>query len=239
MASRLARLGGVAYTAQPPMSSVPYPRKVRANDPYADAPYLPGKATESVELESLFAAAAGRPIEIEIGGGRGAFAYERATVLAAEEGCLVGLEIRKKWATIVDKKLASLGLGARARCFAEDARFALPRLSPSARVRAVFLHFPDPWWKKKHEKRLVMGDVVQDEIERLLVPGGELFVQTDVDHRAEQYRTFLDARPALMPKGDREGEPWLAENPYDARSPREKRAILDGLPIHRMRFVKK
>jgi tRNA (guanine-N7-)-methyltransferase len=211
---------------------------VRPDDPYADVRHLPGEPDEPLELESLFPGSTSTtPIELEIGGGRGAFHYER--LAAAPEACVLGLEIRKKWATIVDRKLHTMGLQARGRCFAEDARLALPRLQPSARLRAVFLHFPDPWWKKRHEKRLVLGDVVQNEIERLLVPGGELFVQTDVDHRAEQYRAFLDQRPALAASGDRPGDPGLSENPYGARSPREKRAITDGLPIHRLRYVKR
>jgi tRNA (guanine-N7-)-methyltransferase len=190
---------------------------------------------ETIAIDDLFPGTAETdPIEIEIGGGRGAFAFER---IAADPSVrLLGLEVRRKWAAIVDRRLVAAGLGGRARVFAEDARLALPRLRPDGRVRAVFLHFPDPWWKKRHEKRLVLGDVVQREIERLLMSGGELFVQTDVEHRFEQYRAFLDAREALEPAGDRAGDPVLAENPYRARSPREKKAIEDGLPIHRLRY---
>lgn len=215
----------------------PFPRKVRASDPYADAPIFPGDFPEKVHIESMFpGASATTPIELEIGGGRGAFAYERLG--ADPEVRLLGVEVRKKWATIVDRKLHALGLAHRGRCFAEDARFALPRLVPDARVRAVFLHFPDPWWKKRHEKRLVMGDEVQTEIERLLVDGGELFVQTDVEHRFERYEAFLDSRPALTPKGDEHGTAMIRENPYGARSPREKRAIADGIPIFRLRYAR-
>lgn len=204
-------------------------RKRRANDPYEDAAVLP--KGETVDLSTLFPSG---PYEIEIGGGRGAFAFER--VAADPEVRLLGLEIRRKWAAIVDRKLVAAGLGARARVYAEDARLALPRLRPDASVRAFFMHFPDPWWKKRHEKRLVLGDHVQTEIERLLVPGGAFFVQTDVPHRFEQYRAFLNGRPLLEPHGDIAGDPRLAENPYGARSPREKRAITDGLPIYRLRY---
>lgn len=205
-------------------------RKPRLHDPYADAAVLP--EGETVELAQLFPGEG--PIEIEIGGGRGAFAFER--VEFDQEVRLLGLEIRRKWAAIVDRKLVAAGLGARARVFAEDARLALPRLRPSGAIRAVFMHFPDPWWKKRHEKRLVLGDHVQVEIERLLMPGGAFFVQTDVPHRFEQYKAFLDQRADLEPFGDEPGSPLLGENPYGARSPREKRAITDGLPVHRLRY---
>jgi len=178
---------------------------------------------------------AGAWVEIEVGPGRGGFLFERAG--AAPEAGLVGLEVRRKWASIVDARLARAGLGARARVFAEDAKVALARLGPDGVVARVFLHFPDPWWKKRHTKRLVMGDVFLAEVARLLKPGGELFVQTDVEERAAQYASHIEACAAWFePWGDAPADPRLAENPYAARSPREHRAIADGLPIYRLRY---
>jgi tRNA (guanine-N7-)-methyltransferase len=175
-------------------------------------------------------------IEVEIGPGRGWFLVERTEV---EPGAgLVGLEIRRKWAAIVDARLGKRGYGPRARVFAEDVRVALPRLGPDGAVRRIFVHFPDPWWKKRHAKRLVVQDGFLGEVERLLEPGGELFVQTDVEERATAYERLVDLHAGLSPAGDAAGSPRLAENPYVARSPRERRAIADGLPVHRLRWRK-
>jgi tRNA (guanine-N7-)-methyltransferase len=118
--------------------------------------------------------------------------------------------------------------------FCEDARVALPRLGPDASGARAYLHFPDPWWKKRHTKRLVMGDVFLAEVARLLVANGELYVQTDVEERAELYERVVTAHEAFVPAGDAEGSARIAENPYAARSPREHRAIADGLPVYRM-----
>ena len=98
------------------------------------------------------------------------------------------------------------------------------------------MHFPDPWWKKRHAKRFVIGDALVAEITRLLAPAGELFVQTDVEDRAEQYLNEIARETRLVPAGDVDGDPHLAANPYGARSNREKRADEDGLPVHRMRW---
>ena len=174
------------------------------------------------------------PIEIEIGPGRGGFLFERAA--ASPSSRLIGLEIRLKWAALVDERLRARGLGGRARVFNADARELLPRLEPEASVAVFYLHFPDPWWKKRHEKRLVMGAGLLDAVARLLVPGGELFVQTDVEERAVLYDAQIAAHPAFEPAGDAPESPRLAENPYGARSPREHRAIADGLPVHRLRY---
>jgi tRNA (guanine-N7-)-methyltransferase len=189
---------------------------------------------EHVDLRSL-ARVPFREIELEIGPGpKAGFLVERAVV--APEALLVGLEIRRKWASVGDARLAKNGHAARARVFCEDARLALPRLGPDACVARAFLHFPDPWWKKRHRKRLVLGDVFLAHIARLLVPGGDLYVQTDVEERAELYETVVLGHRAFEPAGDLEGSPRIADNPFAARSPREHRAIADGLPMWRLRW---
>lgn len=200
--------------------------------PYDDAPRLPG-GEERVDVRTVVR---GEWIEIEIGPGRGWFLVERAA--AEPRAGLLGLEIRRKWAAIVDGRLAKRGLAARARVFAEDAGFALRRIDPDGSVRRVYLHFPDPWWKKKHQKRLVMKDALLGEVARLLEPGGELFVQTDVEERARLYAGLVELDPRFVPHGDVPGAPHLADHDYVARSPRERRAIADGLPVHRMRWRK-
>jgi tRNA (guanine-N7-)-methyltransferase len=202
----------------------------RPDHPYAAAPRFPDGA--HVDLADLLPG--GGPVEIEIGPGRGGFLFERAE--ARPDVRLLGLEIRLKWAGIVDERLRKRGFGARARVLNADAREALPRLGPDASVARFFLHFPDPWWKKRHQKRLVMGPALLDAIARLLEDGGELFVQTDVEDRAALVVEQIGAHPAFEPAGDAPGSPYLAESPYQARSPRERRAIQDGLPVTRVRY---
>ena len=201
----------------------------RTPGPYEDAPRLPA-GVERVDLRSIVG---GAELELEIGPGpKAGFLCERA--LSAPDSGLVGLEIRKKWAAVGDARLAKQGHAARARVFCEDARVALPRLGPDASVARAYLHFPDPWWKKRHTKRLVMGDVFLAEVARLLLPQGELYVQTDVEERAELYERVVSAHEAFEPAGEVSGSARITENPYGARSPREHRAIADGLPVYRM-----
>jgi tRNA (guanine-N7-)-methyltransferase len=197
--------------------------------PYEDAPRLP--EGDRVDPRTIVA---GDWLEVEIGPGRGWFLVERAA--AEPRAGLVGLEIRRKWAHVVDARLAARGLAARARVFAEDASLALPRLAPDGAVRRVFLHFPDPWWKKRHRKRLVMRDAFVEQVARVLELDGELFVQTDVADRAEEYEAIVALEPRLSPAGDAPGSPRMTDHPYVARSPRERRAMADGYPVYRMRW---
>jgi tRNA (guanine-N7-)-methyltransferase len=157
---------------------------------------------------------------------------------ARDDVVLLGFEIKRKWAVIVNERLERSGLGSRGRVFAEDIRHVLPRLGPDGSVDALFLHFPDPWWKKRHQKRLVLGTDVLDQTARLLRQEGELFIQTDVEERALLYETHVSGHPSFAPRGDAPKSARLGENPYGARSHRERRAIEDRIPIFRLRFAR-
>ena len=209
--------------------------------PYADAPRLPD--SEPLDLRAVFTPRAGvvlaeRELELEIGPGRGGFLVERCAV--APHALLVGVEIRLKAASLVDRKLEKLGLRHQARVFAGDVRGVLPRLIPGS-VARVFLHFPDPWWKKRHSKRRLTNTQTLELVARCLRVGGELFIQTDVEARANEFERAVSEVAGFVPAGRTlagRNSPRVAENPFGARSPREHRALADGLPIYRILYRK-
>ena len=179
-----------------------------------------------LDLPSLLSG--GGPIEIDVGIGRGMSLFERAA--AAPDSRILGIEIKQKWAYRVEQRRLRLGLD-RVRVFAGDARSILRRSGPDGCVQRAFLHFPDPWWKKRHAKRRVVAPDLLDMFGRLLRAGGELFLQTDVQERADDYLRLLRAHPLFevpAPGG------FTANNPFGARSNRERRAGEDGLPVYRI-----
>lgn len=168
------------------------------------------------------------PIELDIGFGRGLSLFERAAV--CPESRIIGIEVKAKLAYKLDQRLTKRGVE-NVVVLQGDAREILKRADPPRSVRRVAVHFPDPWWKKRHDKRRVLGDVLLTELGRLMCSGGELFIQTDVEHRAEQYVRQLRAHPEFVLASD---QGYVDENPFRARSNRERRAIEDGLPIWRI-----
>jgi tRNA (guanine-N7-)-methyltransferase len=166
-------------------------------------------------------------IEMEIGFGRGLFLRQRT--LAAPEVRLLGLEIKNKLAYRVSQQCQRLGLS-RVRVMAGDARKVLPNVTPDSALSRVFLHFPDPWWKKRHAKRRLLDEDLLDQLARLLKPGGELFIQTDVEERLQEGLAQLRAHAAFEL---RDGG-LIAHNPFGAVSNREQRANADGLPVYRI-----
>lgn len=169
------------------------------------------------------------PLELDVGFGRGASLFARHD--AAPEARLVGVEIKSKWSYKVEARCQRLGL-TNVRAFAGDIREILTRSGPEACLSKVFLHFPDPWWKKRHRSRLVLQSSVLDDLARLIEPGGVLFVQTDVEDRMALYESLVSEHEAFV--GER-----LDHNPYGSVSNREARAVEDGLPIHRLRATRR
>jgi len=164
------------------------------------------------------------PLELDVGFGRGASLFARHDV--APESRLLGIEIKSKWSYKVEARCQRLGLE-NVRAFAGDIRKILARSGPPACLSKVFLHFPDPWWKKRHRSRLVLQPSVLDDLARLIAPGGVLFVQTDVEERMALYESVVADHEAF--EGER-----IDHNPYGSVSNREARAAEDGLPIHRL-----
>jgi len=116
-----------------------------------------------------------------------------------------------------------------------DARELVARFAPDGCLARVFINFPDPWWKARHAKRTVVTASLAGEVARLLRPGGELYVQTDVAPRAEAFRAALTGEPRLVPVAP---GGFVDENPHGAVSNRERRCLDAGVPIFRLRYLR-
>ena len=90
-----------------------------------------------------------------------------------------------------------------------DAREVLPRFADASLDR-IFLLFPDPWHKKRHAKRRFVQETTRDHFARILKPGGQLRIATDVKSYADHCMIELT--------GDDRFE-WLATDADDWRVP--------------------
>jgi tRNA (guanine-N7-)-methyltransferase len=116
-----------------------------------------------------------------------------------------------------------------------DARILAPRLFPAGSLAAVHVHFPDPWWKRRHERRRLVDDGMSTLILRLLRPGGLLDFRTDVERYARDAVERLEEagfENALGPGRFAEREP------DEIPSTREKRYLAAGQPVWRLRMTR-
>ena len=134
------------------------------------------------------------PVHVEIGSNRGRFLKELAVALP--DRTVLGIEIRRKFADLVNDEINGLGLR-NAQVLGADAQLALPLLFPDASVECFYLLFPDPWWKKRHAKRRLFTPEFLDLIADKLVVGGHFVAKTDVAPYADFIRAVLPSTDRL------------------------------------------
>src|SRR5207245_254193 len=75
----------------------------------------------------------------------------------------LGIERQLRWVRRIEARLERAP-GGNVRLLYADAAFVISRLVRDASVRAHHLYFPDPWWKRRHEKRrVVQGELVHHQ----------------------------------------------------------------------------
>jgi tRNA (guanine-N7-)-methyltransferase len=133
------------------------------------------------------------PVAIEVGPGRGEFL--RAVAVARPEWNFFGIEHSSTRTRHIEQQLATRRL-ANARVVWADAGWLLPHL-PAASAAAVYVQFPDPWWKRRHHKRRLWTPAFVASIRTLLGPGATVEFLTDVADTFQLGLTLLDADPGL------------------------------------------
>jgi|TARA_B100000614_G_scaffold161643_1_gene143966 tRNA (guanine-N7-)-methyltransferase len=96
----------------------------------------------------------------------------------------------------------------------DDARFLLERLAPASLAR-VFILYPDPWPKKRHNKRRFMNPETLGFLARALKPGGELRFASDIP----DYIAWTLAHVSRFNRENGETFVWTAECAADWRTP--------------------
>jgi tRNA (guanine-N7-)-methyltransferase len=171
------------------------------------------------------------PVELEIGSGKGLFLANAAQ--ARPDRNFFGIEMAKKYARKAAERVAKLALG-NVRVLPGDALLFLNKYTPPSSLTAVHVYFPDPWWKARHKKRRVFAEPLIVDLERTLVPGGDLHVATDV----EDYFRVIRALMATHPRFEVQPEPSpnTPEHDNDYLTNFERKYRIEGRPIHRAHY---
>lgn len=89
------------------------------------------------------------------------------------------------------------------RVFNDDVRILLTQIKQDV-FDKVYILFPDPWPKAKHNKRRVINSYLLDEIFRLLKNNGQLHIVTDSDDYSEWINDLftVENRFTIMPQNE-------------------------------------
>ena len=179
--------------------------------------------------EALFAPELAPPfaLVVEIGFGRGEFLLD----LAARAPALahLGVEYSGKRVLKMARRLARLEL-CNVRLLHAPAEQVLRELLAPGSVSAFWINFPDPWPKKRHQRRRLVQAPFVHELTARLAAGGSLHVATDHAGYAEQIDAVLGGEPGLA--NAFAPARFLREVPGRMRTAYELEWRAEGRPLH-------
>ena len=137
-----------------------------------------------------------QPLEVELGCGDASFLVNHAK--AHPERNFIGVErlggrIRK-----LDRKGRRAGL-TNLRGVRIESSYFLEYLLPPKSAAALHIYFPDPWPKRKHLKNRFINERFLEIAQRVLTPGGIVYLRTDHEDYFEQMTTVFAASSAFRP----------------------------------------
>ena len=77
------------------------------------------------------------------------------------------------------------------------------RQLPEKSLTSVYIHFPDPWPKKRHHKRRLVQPAFINRLVALMKTEGQLYLATDAQDLAEFMLAVCDAEPGLINEAGR------------------------------------
>ncbi|MGN0853346.1 MAG: tRNA (guanine(46)-N(7))-methyltransferase TrmB [Kiritimatiellia bacterium] len=163
-----------------------------------------------------------RPLEVEVGCGRGRFLTGRA---ARHPECeFLGIERMRARANAFDAKTRRLRLD-NAHVVRLEALYTFWYLLPAHHARRVWVFFPDPWPKRKHHSHRLFGPLFLTALWKRLEIGGDIQFATDHEEyfRAVEGCFARDRRFARTDPAERGPGEWTEfETLFRGQ----------GLPIH-------
>ncbi|GGA96801.1 tRNA (guanine(46)-N(7))-methyltransferase TrmB [Allosediminivita pacifica] len=180
-----------------------------------------------LDLDALFG---GAPVWLEVGFGGGEHLVHQAK--GNPHVGIIGCEPYINGVAMLLGKIREAGVS-NLRVHPGDARDLFDVL-PEASLDKAFLLYPDPWPKKRHHRRRFVTPEHLEPLARVLKPGAEFRVATDIPDYVRQ--TLQE-----VPKA---GFDWLAERPADWRTPwedwiptrYEQKALREGRVPHYLTF---
>lgn len=156
-------------------------------------------------------ASGGRPLEIELGSGKGTFLVQEAPL--HPETLFIGIEWASQFYRYAADRMRRLNLS-NVRMLHADGVVFIRNYVADETVSCFHWYFPDPWPKARHHKRRTFQEgFLRGDLYRVLVPGGRVKVATDhldywawMQEHAAKVTDLYDIEPFESPESAGEGE---------------------------------
>lgn len=164
----------------------------------------------------------GHPVIVEIGSGKGRFLI--STALERPDANVIGIEKSLHYHRLIRDRVLKRQLR-NVRLINHDAFLVLRDMIPDGSISELHIYFPDPWPRKREQKRRIIRPEVLQEIRRVLADGGWGIYVTD--HRSY----FETAAPLIEAEFRAErripGPDDVPRTNYEAKYRAEEREIFE------------
>ena len=170
--------------------------QVKAMETLGPLYVLPYKAA-LLDFDQVFGRHA--PTVLEIGFGMGDATAQIAAARPQDD--FIGIEVHAPGVGALLQRIQERGL-TNLRLLQHDAVEVLRDMIVPGSLAGVHVYFPDPWHKKKHNKRRLIQAEFVSHLSSRLAPGGYLHCATDWQPYAEQMLQVLGAEATLANTAD-------------------------------------
>ena len=181
-----------------------------------------------------------QPLHLDIGCAKGYFITDMARL--CPDWNFLGLEIREPLVEQCLKNRDQLELNNLHALFCNANNSLQPLLASLPHPpQRVSIQFPDPWFKKRHQKRRVVQPQLVGDLAEYLLSGAWVWLQSDVEAVAEDMVDVFSNNPLFQRSFNLSSDtvgPWLAHNPLLAQTDRERVTLSQGKPVYRALFIR-
>lgn len=185
-------------------------------------------------FESFHSSAASRLRILEIGFGMGETTAKIAQTRPEDD--FLAIEVHEPGVGALLKMMGEQGI-TNLRLMRHDAVEVVQNMIPESFLDGVHVYFPDPWHKKRHNKRRLIQPEFVALLSSRIKSGGYWHLATDWQEYAEQMMEVLSAEPSLQNTGTLPG--GYAEKPaYRPTTKFENRGLRLGHGVWDLVFKK-
>ena len=200
---------------------------------YPEISLKPENVDGKIDFTRLFGRVG--PVHIEIGAGKGTFLVNQAKVQPDDN--FLGIEWARRYYRYAVDRIGRWDM-TNVRIIRTDAAVFIADSVPDDSVDCFHIYFPDPWHKKRHNKRRLICPENLENLIRCLKTGGQLRIATDHADYFEQIKTVLAVRSDQLEEIDFVRPDDAQEGEY-AGTNFERKYIKDQRPIHTIAVKKK
>lgn len=167
------------------------------------------------------------PVVLEIGSGKGRFLISSA--IEQPDVNFIGIEKSLHYYRVINERVKKRHL-TNVRLVNHDAFLVVRDMLPDTSIREIHVYFPDPWPRKRDQKRRIIRPEALEQFRRVLVDGGSGIYVTD-------HREYFEVAAPLIEAAFR-SERRIPQPEDPPRTNYEAKYREEGRPIFEIRFWK-